>query len=197
MSLIQFKDFFLTHFFPKKNHTINNNESEVTSRKINVLDEIEKNQEININVQEFSNKPIEIVNVYTSYIQMFLLFRPVIPKELIPFLFNHDEPSRDWPWRWQMDPLHFIRPYGNLLWFEFTEEDWTPYHPHSHAWVAGLADYSVCLLEGWPRLDSDEIYYNSSDLYEQSFSFPNDKDVKLKQTDLILTSKQDFNKKIF
>jgi len=85
MDFNQIKDFFNAFFFEKK-RDINNNEPEVTPRKFNILGEMEKNQDISIGGEQLSNKQIEISNVYTSYIQMFLRLRAVLPRESIPFL---------------------------------------------------------------------------------------------------------------
>jgi len=128
---------------------------------------------------------------------MFLLERAILPQESIPFPFNNDDPSRLWAQRFEMWIPYFIRPIFNSLWFEFTEEDWSQYIPHSNIWIVIQADYSICLFNTRLGDEPDQIYYNSLDLFEQSLSFQDTKDIKLEQTNLILTSKEHSNTKIF
>jgi len=97
-----------------------------------------------------------------------------------------------------MAMLYFFRPTYNVLWMEFTEEDWTPFNPHSFSWIPGLADYSICLLDGRLRTESDNVYYGSSDLFEQSEFFHDDKEAKPDREDVIvLTPEQRAEKMVY
>jgi len=174
------KHFFFSFF--EKNQKPNN----VVSRKEYILEEIEKDQDIHINKGELSNKQFEITNLYSGYMQVFFQWKAVLPKESVPFPLNWDDPSRYWDHRMLRRVVHFIRPVFNTLWMEVGDDDWELYNPHLNLWIAGLADYSVCLLTHRDRVESEQVYYDSLDLFEQLVSFEDDVEVKLTEREIII-----------